>query len=192
MARGKTVVIDDELILIGLGANLRAGQMVSSLATCQAALLRLVDCGIKVRRRSGWYVSAPVPSSNQEWYINAVVAVDTKLPPNAVLKELLTVENYFGRERSKRWEARTLDLDLLVYGRLVLGGTGLDEPVLPHPRILERAFVIQPIMEIAPAWSHPADPRSIQGQVALLRERQHLLALSPPALEIASKICDNT
>ena len=192
MARRKTIAIDDGLILIGLGANRAVGQTASPLATCQEALSQLGDCGIKVRRRSGWYVSAPVPNADQDWYINAVAAVDTELLPNAVLKKLLKVEKGFGRRRSARWEARTLDLDLLAYGREVLTGGDLDEPILPHPRVLERAFVIKLIMEIAPAWSHPTDSRSLQDQVALLRSRQHLLALSPPVLEIDGKICNNT
>lgn len=192
MAGRKTVAIDDELILIGLGANRTADRTTSPLATCQEALFQLGDCGMTVRRRSGWYVSAPVPKTDQGWYINAVVAVDTELLPKAVLKKLLNVEKRYGRRRSARWEARTLDLDLLAYGREVRSGGGLDEPILPHPRVLERAFVIQPIMEIAPAWSHPTDSRSLQCQSDLLRSGQNLLALSPPVLEIDSKICDNT
>ena len=143
-----------------------------------------------MRRRSGWYVSAPVPSSSQDWYINAVVALDTGLTPALLLKELLSVESCFGRVRSGRWGARTLDLDLLAYGQVVCDGNSLDKPILPHPRILERAFVIQP--EIAPAWLHPVSGRSIKGQVAVLRRQQRLLALSPGTLEIGSKICDNT
>ena len=192
MARRKTVAIDDELILIGLGANRAANQTTSPLAACQEALLQLGHCEIKVSRRSGWYVSAPVPETDQEWYVNAVVAVDTELRPNALLKRLMSIERRFGRRRSTRWESRTLDLDLLAYGREVFAGGRVGEPVLPHPRVLERAFVIEPIMEIAPAWSHPADPRSLRGEAALLRSRQHLLALSPSTLEIDSKVCDKT
>ena len=192
MARRKTVAIDDELILIGLGANRAADQTTSPLAACQEALLQLGRCGIKVRRRSGWYVSAPVPEADQEWYVNAVVAIDTEFSPKALLKRLLNIERRFGRRRSTRWGPRTLDLDLLAYGREVRAGGPLGEPVLPHPRVLERVFVIEPIMEIASAWSHPADSRSLRGQAALLRSRQHLLALSPPALEIDSKICHKT
>ena len=193
MTRRKGVVIDDELILVGLGANLRAGgQSISSLATCQVALLRLAQRGVTLRRRSGWYVSAPVPSSSQDWYINAVVALDTRLTPGLLLKELLSVESCFGRVRSGRWGARTLDLDLLAYSQVVCDGNSPDELILPHPRILERAFVVQPIAEIAPAWSHPVNGRSIKGQVAVLRRQQRLLALSPGTLEIVGKICDNT
>ena len=177
--------------MIGVGANQPVNQTTSALAGCQSALLQLADFGIEVRRRSGWYVSAPVPATDQDWYINGVVAVDTKLTPKDLLDILLKVERRFGRRRSKKWEPRPLDLDLLAYGREVLSGSGLDEPILPHPGVLERAFEVELIMEIAPAWSHPSDSRSLRDQVDLLRSRQHLLALSPPALEIKSKICEN-
>ena len=72
--------------------------------------------------------------------------------PIKLLTQLLKIEQDFGRERRVRWDARTLDLDLLSYGNVILKNHDL---VLPHPRMLERAFVLAPLCEIAPDWTHP-------------------------------------
>ena len=192
LIRRKAVSLDDTLILVGLGANLEARQSVSPLATCQAALARLVECGVGPRRRSSWYVSAPIPESDQNWYINGVVVVDTCLAPSFLLEQLLRVERSFGRARSDRGGARTLDLDLLAYGRMVCNDGSRQGLILPHPRILQRAFVLQPMVEVAPSWSHPVNGRSIGKLAVSLGRDQYLLAFSSPLLEIKDKICDNS
>ena len=192
LIRRNAVSLDDTLILIGLGANLKARQSVSPLATCQAALARLVEYGVSPRRRSSWYVSLPIPESDQHWYINGVVVVDTCLAPSLLLEQLLSVERSFGRARSDRGAARTLDLDLLAYGRMVCNGGSRHGLILPHPRILQRAFVLQPMVEVAPSWSHPVNGRSIGKLAVSLGRDQYLLAFSSPLLEIKDKICDNS
>ena len=192
MARRKTIAIDDKLILIGLGANRAVGQTASPLATCQEALSQLGDCGIKVRRRSGWYVSAPVPNADQDWYINGVVVVDTCLAPSLLLEQLLSVERSFGRARSDRGVARTLDLDLLAYGRMVCNGGSRHGLILPHPRSLQRVFFGLPRGVGAPSWSHPVNGRSIGKLAVSLGRDQYLLAFSSPLLEIKDKIWDNS
>ena len=192
LIRRKAVSLDDTLILVGLGANFEAKQSVSPLATCQAALVRLIEYGVSSRRRSSWYVSAPIPDSDQDWYINGVVVVDTCLSPSLLLERLLSVERSFGRARSDRGAARTLDLDLLAYGRIVCDGGSRQGLILPHPRILQRAFVLQPMVEVVPSWSHPVNGRLVGKLAALLGKEQCLLALSSPLLEIKDKICDNT
>ncbi len=104
-------------------------------------------------RRSRWYESAPVPASGQPWFVNGVAAVETELSAADLLALLHRIEADFGRERRVRDEARVLDLDLLAYGDRV-SAPG-ETPVLPHPRMAERAFVLLPLAEMAPGWRHP-------------------------------------
>src|SRR5262249_21517245 len=90
-------------------------------------------------------------------YRNGVVLVETNAPPQAVLETLLALESTLGRTRSLRNAPRTLDLDLIAYGRQVSDAPGL---TLPHPRAHERRFVMGPLAEIAPGWRHPLDGRT--------------------------------
>jgi 2-amino-4-hydroxy-6-hydroxymethyldihydropteridine diphosphokinase len=140
------------MILIGIGSNLAASGYASPLDTAAAALRQLPAVGVNLLRRSRWYESEPVPRSDQPWFANAVIAVATELAPQLLLEALLTVEAAFGRARGARNAARTLDLDLLDYhGRRC----DTERLVLPHPRLHERRFVLEPLGEIAPLWRHP-------------------------------------
>lgn len=171
--------VDD--ILIGVGANLESERWGPPRVACEAALLALAQRGIKVRRRSRWFRSAPVPLSDQPWYVNGVALVDTLLPPEALLGELHAVERLFGRERRIRNETRVIDLDLLAYDELVRQGPG--PPILPHPRLSERAFVLLPLSDLLPHWRHPADGRKLSALIASLPPDQiaRPLAGEPPA-----------
>ena len=103
------------MILLGIGSNLAAAQFASSYATAAAAVAQLPVIGVEVVTHSRWYLSEPVPASDQAWYVNAVAAVETSLDPAALLGRLLALETRFGRWRAARNAARTLDLDLLDY-----------------------------------------------------------------------------
>jgi len=129
------------------------------------ALDALTAAGVTVRRRSRWYRSAPLPASDQPWFVNAVAALDTELDAISLLRLLLAVERQFGRERRQRWAARVLDLDLLCHGRAVIDDAdgGL---VLPHPRLHDRPFVLAPLAEIAPGWRHPVSGRTATALLA--------------------------
>lgn len=140
-------------ILIGLGANLPAAGHAGPRDALEAALAALTAQGVAVLQRSGWWESAPVPASDQPWYVNGVARVETKLGPAALLALLHRLEAEFGRERRVRNEARALDLDLLAYRGEILNGP--EPPILPHPRLAERAFVLLPLAEILPDWRHP-------------------------------------
>ncbi|HEY9100324.1 MAG TPA: 2-amino-4-hydroxy-6-hydroxymethyldihydropteridine diphosphokinase [Thiobacillus sp.] len=128
---------------IGLGANLNdpAAQVEYALAE----LNRLP--GTRLLARSSLYASAPVGYVDQPDFINAVAQVETTLAPRALLTALLDIEHRHGRERSFRNAPRTLDLDLLLYGQAHFHEAALR---LPHPRMTERAFVLMPLLEIAP------------------------------------------
>jgi 2-amino-4-hydroxy-6-hydroxymethyldihydropteridine diphosphokinase len=142
------------LATIALGANLPspAGPPDATLA---AALDHLRTFG-RIAARSSLYSTAPVDFADQPRFLNAVVALSTDLPPRALLDALLSIERRFGRDRAAALPngPRTLDLDLLLYGDLVLSEFDLE---LPHPRLAQRAFVLVPLVEIAP---NTVDPRS--------------------------------
>jgi 2-amino-4-hydroxy-6-hydroxymethyldihydropteridine diphosphokinase len=139
-------------VYIGLGANLPgpAGPPEAALA---AAVERLGELG-RVVRRSSLYSTAPVGLAEQPRFLNAVVALETELMPSALLEALLEIERALGRDRSTGVAngPRTLDLDILLYGDVVLS---VQELVIPHPRLAERAFVLAPLSEIAPEMRDP-------------------------------------
>lgn len=143
------------MILIGLGANMPSAEFGAPRNTIEAAIAVVEAEGITVARRSSFYESAPVPESDQPWFVNCVIRVETGLEPEPLLDLLLDIERRFGRRRSVRNAARVLDLDLLAYDDIVTGPDA--RPVLPHPRMHERAFVLQPLVEIAPDWKYPGD-----------------------------------
>ena len=157
------------MILIGIGANL-PGPYASTRDACETALQLLEKEGVKVLARSHWYETAPVPVSDQPWYVNGVAAVETDLPPEAVLLLLHQVEAHMGRVRKTRNEARVIDLDLLAYGGLVQKGP----PSLPHPRLAERAFVLLPIRDLDPHWHHPQTGASVADLIAALPPGQEI------------------
>ncbi len=129
---------------IALGSNL--GDRVALLRGALAALQR--DGAVRVVAESAVYETAPVGGPKQPDYLNMVVAVSTELTAEVLLERCLAVEAEHGRVRRERWGARTLDLDLLAYGEVQLESERL---TLPHPRMAERAFVLVPLAEIAPA-----------------------------------------
>lgn len=138
-------------VLIALGGNLPS-RVGAPRTTLEAALAALEEAGVRILKRSSWYTSAPVPASDQPWFVNGVVLAETALGPAQLLEVLHGIEAAFGRVRQAKDGARTLDLDLLAHGNLVQAA---QNPILPHPRLQERAFVLVPLAEIAPEWRHP-------------------------------------
>ena len=147
------------MIVIGLGANLPSPRYGDPQGACEAALDALDAAGIAVLRRSRWYRSAPVPASDQPWFVNAVAEVKTGLSAAELLDLLHRIEREMGRQRRFRDEARVIDLDLLIYGETVSGPR--ETPILPHPRLAERAFVVLPLAELDPQWRHPGTGQSL-------------------------------
>ena len=145
---------------IALGANL--GDTVQTLNSAIAVLAEQPT--IALIARSSWYQTAAVGPPQPD-YINGCVVIETSLEPQELLTLLLTTENQFGRERRERWGARTLDLDLLLYGDRTLSTPQLE---LPHPRMSIRAFVLVPLAEIAPTWIDPISGRSIEQLVQMV------------------------
>ncbi len=159
------------MILIGLGANLPS-RFGSAAETLEAALAALGTEGIAVQDRSRWYRTAPVPISDQPWYVNGVARLATDLPAPALLDRLHRLEARFGRVRSVVNAARPIDLDLLdVDGRIEAGW-----PILPHPRLHERLFVLRPLADLAPGWRHPVSGLTVEALLAALPPGQAIEA----------------
>lgn len=158
-------------IYVGLGGNLPHPDHGSPRLTLEAALLSLRRRGIRLVRLSPWYRTAPIPVSDQPWFVNSVAEIETELSPERLLAELHAIEAEFGRVRSVPNAARRIDLDLLDFrGEVAPGGPG--KPILPHPRLAERAFVLQPLADLAPQWRHPVTGTAIHALVAALPRDQ--------------------
>ena len=152
-------------VFIGMGANLPHPTFGSPQRTLQAALDELERRGVQVLRVSPWYRTAPVPASDQPWFVNAVAELATELPADALLAVLHDVEQRFGRVRTVPNAARLIDLDLLDYlGEIASGGPG--RATLPHPRMTGRAFVLRPLADLAPDWRHPVTGATLEARVA--------------------------
>ena len=145
-------------MLIGLGSNLgdragflrRAAERLSSSEGVEWKLLSSVRQTAPEGRPDDGDLGGP--------YLNAAAEIHTRLPAEDLLALCLAIEAELGRERRRPNAPRTIDLDLLLYGDLVAGGPSL---VLPHPRMLERGFVLEPLAEIAPRRRHPVTGRSL-------------------------------
>jgi 2-amino-4-hydroxy-6-hydroxymethyldihydropteridine diphosphokinase len=153
-------------IFVGVGANLTHERYGSPQQTLAAALEELCNRGVKTLRRSAWYRTAPVPASNQPWYVNAVAEVASCLPADALLAELHAVEAEFGRRRTVPNAARPIDLDLLDYhggNRRARAGPG-DPAASAHDRPgLRAAPAGRRGAGLAPSGHRRADREAIGG-----------------------------
>jgi 2-amino-4-hydroxy-6-hydroxymethyldihydropteridine diphosphokinase len=142
----------DSAVIVALGCNDK-GVWADCREALEAALARFRAEGIDVLARSSWWRSAAWPDPNDPPFLNGVVIVRTDHDPHALMAALGRIEEAFGRQRGVANAPRTLDLDLIAYGRTA---GDLDGLILPHPRAAERLFVMGPLAEIAPEWAHPA------------------------------------
>jgi 2-amino-4-hydroxy-6-hydroxymethyldihydropteridine diphosphokinase len=143
------------MILIAFGANLPGPDGAPPHETCRRAILAVAALpGLRLEAVSRFYATAPIPVSDQPPYINGVMRLTGEADPAALLAEVLAIEARFGRSRSVANAARSLDLDLIAIGDLARAPPTPD-PILPHPRAHERAFVLMPLMDVAAEWRHP-------------------------------------
>ena len=146
----------DHAVIVALGCNDR-GAWASCEQALEAALARFRAEGVDVLARSSWWSSQAWPDPTDPPFLNGVVIVQTVHDPHALMRTLGRIEDAFGRQRSVRTAPRTIDLDLIAYGREEGSREGL---ILPHPRAAERLFVMGPLAEVAPDWVHPAGGRA--------------------------------
>jgi 2-amino-4-hydroxy-6-hydroxymethyldihydropteridine diphosphokinase len=163
------------LIILGIGSNLPSPIYGPPAAVCRAAIARLEAAGLHPVGVSRFYETAPMPASDQPWYVNAAVAVSTALEPRAALAACLVIEAEMGRVRGERNAARIVDLDLLAWNERIIDEPGL---IVPHPRLTERAFALLPMADLAPDWRHPVSGESISNLIAKLPPNQQIRLLS--------------
>ena len=139
---------------IGIGSNLGV-----PAENCEKAIRLLkATADIEVVAQSSLYESEPVGKTDQNWFVNAVVAIRTALTPEALLVAVLAIEKGLGRERREKWGPRIIDLDLLAYEDHV---TSSNDLTLPHPEMTKRRFVLLPLSEFAGDYLHPVENKTI-------------------------------
>ncbi|MBW1999697.1 MAG: 2-amino-4-hydroxy-6-hydroxymethyldihydropteridine diphosphokinase [Deltaproteobacteria bacterium] len=134
---------------VGIGSNL--GDRFHNCTRAIDLVDRTPDC--KIRGCSDWFWTEPIGVTDQDWYLNGVACLETGVSAMELLEILLSIERDMGRVREKRWEARTIDLDLLIFGQEIIRNESL---VVPHPRLQARRFVLVPMVQIAPDLIHPS------------------------------------
>ena len=141
---------------IGIGSNLG-----DSLKNCQHAVENISGSeGIKLIRASSFYRTEPIGMENQNYFVNAVLEVETDISARNLLQLMQNIEKEMGRKREAKGGPRIIDLDLLFYGQNVIKEQNL---TVPHPEIQKRRFVLEPLCEIASYFIHPSFGISIRG-----------------------------
>lgn len=155
---------------IGIGSNVG-----DKKTNCLKGIELLSETG-RVGGVSSLYYTEPVGFKEQADFINAVAGIETDLPPMDLLSICQSIENRLGRVRTLRWGPRTLDLDILLYGDLVM-----DQPdlVIPHPMLAARKFVLIPLAEIAPRAVHPVLNKSVSQLLQELRNTHTVVKCKP-------------
>ncbi len=163
------------MIYIGIGSNLNGNKNETPLENCKKAIYELKK-EVNISKISSWYKSEPIPKSNQSWYVNGVIQINTNKSSLDLLKFILNIEENFGRTRKKRNEARILDLDIIDYKKKIIFIQ--NKLIIPHPRMHKRAFVLLPLMELNPKWIHPIKKKGLTELIDNLKEKQKLIKIT--------------
>ncbi|MBL7805338.1 MAG: 2-amino-4-hydroxy-6-hydroxymethyldihydropteridine diphosphokinase [Saprospiraceae bacterium] len=140
-------------VYLSLGSNV--GDRAAQLRSAQGLIQKTIG---KIARKSHVYETAPWGKTDQDAFLNQVVMVNTSLDPRGLLDAIAKIERELGRERREKWGPRTIDIDVLFYGRRVVRDKGLE---IPHPELHKRAFILVPMMEIAAEFVHPVLKQAI-------------------------------
>jgi len=140
--------LDSTIAYIGIGSNLG-----DKFFNCRYSIDKINQLpGCHVSAVSAIFKTEPVGVTGQPWYANCVVELSTTQGPTQLLKGLLSIESDMGRIRKKRWEARIIDLDILLFGQEIIESNNL---MIPHPLLHKRQFVLEPLDQLAPDLMHP-------------------------------------
>jgi len=142
-----------KIVYLSLGSNLD-----DRAANLRTAINKLAELGT-VNAVSGFYETEPVGLTAQPWFLNCVVELDTEKMPRQLINGILNIEQEMGRQRKQKNGPRIIDIDILLFGTSVIETAGL---TVPHPRMHERRFVLEPLTEIAPDVRHPVFKRSVR------------------------------
>ena len=140
--------IEEKTAYIGIGSNLgdKADNCLQSIKNID----RLSGC--HVISRSSTFKTEPDGVSGQDWYANCVIQIKTIQGPTGLLRSLMEIESGMGRVRKKKWEARIIDLDILLFNQEIISS---DDLSIPHPLLHKRRFVLEPLAQLAPDLIHP-------------------------------------
>ena len=133
---------------VGIGSNL--GDKHQNCLRAIQMMREIPGCGLSAV--SGWYLTQPAGVTGQEWYVNGAAALSTTGTAEELLDRVLSIEKFMGRVRSRKWEPRVIDLDILLFGNEIIEAEDLK---IPHPLMHLRRFVLVPLAEIAPDEVHP-------------------------------------
>ncbi len=168
--------------LLALGSNL--GDRRANLEQACAAVSNIDGCHLLARSR--WHPTVPIGGATQQGeFLNGAILIDCLLPPSALAHELQKIENRLGRERVVRWDARTLDIDVLLYGQERITTPQLS---IPHPRMAFRKFVLEPAAGIAGPMLHPTSGWTIAGLLAHLRAAPRLVVVTADSSHLAEAL----
>ena len=145
-------------VYLSLGSNLENRE-----ENLRAALGLLESADVRIVRRSSVYETEPRELRNQPWFLNLAVEVETALFPMQLLGRAQKIEKQLGRQRKVSKGPRTIDIDILLFGNFVIGTPQL---TVPHPRMHERRFVLEPLAEIAPDARHPVTRKTVREMLA--------------------------
>lgn len=161
-------------VYLALGANV-AGVWGTPRQSLQRACRELQSAGLQIVSRSNQYLTEPVGAGGQPQYLNMVLAVTGSIAPGSLLRLLKRMERQAGRRQGARMSARPLDIDILDFGgRKVSAPAARRQPgqlILPHPELRGRAFVLQPLRDVAPNWQDPLTKRPVTALLARLSPR---------------------
>jgi 2-amino-4-hydroxy-6-hydroxymethyldihydropteridine diphosphokinase len=160
-----------DIAFLSAGSN-----MGDRKANLRRAFASLQEAGARTKRISSFYETEPVGFQEQPWFLNVAIEVETRFTPAELLETCQAIESAQGRIRSFQNAPRPLDLDILLFGNLVI-----DDPrlVIPHPRLAERRFVLEPLAQIAPDVLHPILKKSIRSLLEACEDSSTVRICSP-------------
>ena len=163
-------MIMNSKIFIGIGANLRFNKSLTIKENCLNVIDSFKQNNVIVEKVSNWYESHPVPESNQPLFVNSVVKVSYNDDPFSLINLLHKIEKSYGRKRKVLNGNRTIDLDIIDFNGMKKNNL----PILPHPRMQDRLFVLYPLYDIEPLWRHPISNKTIDSLIEEVKTVQKI------------------